>query len=577
MIHFSCFGGVNVGKRHVGLIYLALLLQCILHETHAIQYLEFCELSEATVPVQWSSELERFVEVIVDESPTSINTRTRTRTRTLERSSAFDENKNRYLRQSSSSSLSVRNTTRTENANANTYLAKQCPCASTNAAYAQTPYYCLDLNNENVCRVPAGDGQYDVQCYRHSPVSIFTRNALPVAVLWLAAMLLYMVFTEAGRSGLKYIFFRVLCRLCCVGNCCCHRFHGNSRLVEDIIRREAVTRRRFQAVVQHARMTESSRQSSSPTTYILKTREYKKSEDRPTYSYPRSPGEDTLPLTPQSTKSYSSGSEDEDEDEDDGRGSPPMSPSSSGKDANIDDGDGNDNYVDNDIDIDNDIDKDETDNTDGDYDEDNEVTCTICIMDIEDGDRIGVLPCNHKFHVDCLKQWIKRKNVCPNCQIPNIAREKECEIINNGHGRDRGSGSGSGEEGEGEGTNGNHQRNIFVSASGMQFVTRRTTGIGISQTASRGGGGVNSQYGRRIRRQRTVGEGGNSMQRELFQVNAYAGGRSAFDEQRGRGRGRNSRRIMVGDLMNPTMTTTVRVTRSRRRNTSVNEQNPNGT
>ena len=563
MIHFSCFGGVNVGKRHVGLIYLALLLQCILHETHAIQYLEFCELSEATVPVQWSSELERFVEVIVDESPTS--------TRTLERSSAFDENnfslgQNRYLRQSSSSS-SVRNTTRTENANANTYLAKQCPCASTNAAYAQTPYYCLDLNNENVCRVPAGDGQYDVQCYRHSPVSIFTRNALPVAVLWLAAMLLYMVFTEAGRSGLKYIFFRVLCRLCCVGSCCWHRYHGNSRLVEDIIRREAVTRRRFQAVVQHARMTESSRQSSSPTTYILKTREYKKSEDHPTYSYARSPGEKTLPLTPQSTKSYDSGSEDEDE----GRGSSPMSPSSSGIDAHIDDGNVNDNYVDIDIDIDNDIDKDETDNIDGDYDED-KVTCTICIMDIEDGDRIGVLPCNHKFHVDCLKQWIKRKNVCPNCQIPNIAREKECEIINNDHGRDRG--SGSGEEGEGEGTSGNHQRNLFVSASGMQFVTRRTTGIGISQTASRGGGGVNSQYGRRIRRQRTFGEGGNNMQRELFQVNAYAGGRSAFDQQRGRGR--NSRRIMVGDLMNPTMTTTVRVTRSRR-NTSVNEQNTNGT
>ena len=95
-----------------------------------------------------------------------------------------------------------------------------------------------------------------------------------------------------------------------------------------------------------------------------------------------------------------------------------------------------------------------------------------------------------------------------------------------------------------------------------------------ARTASRGGGGVNSQYGRRIRRQRTFGEGGNNMQRELFQVNAYAGGRSAFDQQRGRGR--NSRRIMVGDLMNPTMTTTVRVTRSRR-NTSVNEQNTNGT
>ena len=36
--------------------------------------------------------------------------------------------------------------------------------------------------------------------------------------------------------------------------------------------------------------------------------------------------------------------------------------------------------------------------------------CTICIMEVKDGDRIGALPCAHSFHVDCLKEWIKRKN-----------------------------------------------------------------------------------------------------------------------------------------------------------------------
>lgn len=57
---------------------------------------------------------------------------------------------------------------------------------------------------------------------------------------------------------------------------------------------------------------------------------------------------------------------------------------------------------------------------DSDDDEDR-VTCTICFVAIEDGDRIGALQCDHKFHVNCLKEWIKRRNVCPLCQSPNIA------------------------------------------------------------------------------------------------------------------------------------------------------------
>eukprot|EP00978_Attheya_sp_CCMP212_P012798 scaffold31989_cov54-Attheya_sp.AAC.1 len=55
-------------------------------------------------------------------------------------------------------------------------------------------------------------------------------------------------------------------------------------------------------------------------------------------------------------------------------------------------------------------------------DDDNECTCMICISGIEDGDRIGDLPgCSHNFHVDCLKLWIQRRNVCPLCQNMDIA------------------------------------------------------------------------------------------------------------------------------------------------------------
>ena len=62
---------------------------------------------------------------------------------------------------------------------------------------------------------------------------------------------------------------------------------------------------------------------------------------------------------------------------------------------------------------------DEIDESDDDYEED--FTCTICIMEVEDGDKVGALNCHHIFHVQCLKEWIKRKNVCPLCQVPDIA------------------------------------------------------------------------------------------------------------------------------------------------------------
>lgn len=48
--------------------------------------------------------------------------------------------------------------------------------------------------------------------------------------------------------------------------------------------------------------------------------------------------------------------------------------------------------------------------------------CTICYGELEDGDRVGALPCGHVFHVDpCLKHWLTRRNVCPLCLAEDIA------------------------------------------------------------------------------------------------------------------------------------------------------------
>jgi hypothetical protein len=53
--------------------------------------------------------------------------------------------------------------------------------------------------------------------------------------------------------------------------------------------------------------------------------------------------------------------------------------------------------------------------------EDLDAMCIICFQGLADGDRVGALTCNHTFHVDCLKSWLKRRNVCPLCQCPDIA------------------------------------------------------------------------------------------------------------------------------------------------------------
>jgi len=49
------------------------------------------------------------------------------------------------------------------------------------------------------------------------------------------------------------------------------------------------------------------------------------------------------------------------------------------------------------------------------------LTCAICHTEIEDGDRVGDIVCGHTMHIECLKRWIPRRNVCPLCRAEDIA------------------------------------------------------------------------------------------------------------------------------------------------------------
>ncbi|KIX07481.1 uncharacterized protein Z518_02134 [Rhinocladiella mackenziei CBS 650.93] len=50
--------------------------------------------------------------------------------------------------------------------------------------------------------------------------------------------------------------------------------------------------------------------------------------------------------------------------------------------------------------------------------------CSICMDNVELGDEVTVLPCNHWFHGDCVKEWLKESDTCPHCRKPITSPEE---------------------------------------------------------------------------------------------------------------------------------------------------------
>ncbi|XP_027940872.1 probable E3 ubiquitin-protein ligase RHG1A isoform X1 [Vigna unguiculata] len=46
-----------------------------------------------------------------------------------------------------------------------------------------------------------------------------------------------------------------------------------------------------------------------------------------------------------------------------------------------------------------------------------DIKCCICQEEYVIGDEVGDLPCNHRFHVDCIQEWMGLKNWCPICKL----------------------------------------------------------------------------------------------------------------------------------------------------------------
>ncbi|KAL7431086.1 hypothetical protein ACHAXH_001436 [Discostella pseudostelligera] len=60
--------------------------------------------------------------------------------------------------------------------------------------------------------------------------------------------------------------------------------------------------------------------------------------------------------------------------------------------------------------------------------------CTICLLELEDGDRIADLGCGHFYHAECLGEWVLKKNSCPLCQDQGVATEiRYFETVDDGN------------------------------------------------------------------------------------------------------------------------------------------------
>lgn len=42
--------------------------------------------------------------------------------------------------------------------------------------------------------------------------------------------------------------------------------------------------------------------------------------------------------------------------------------------------------------------------------------CTICLLELETGDMLRLLPCQHEFHLHCIDSWMRRHRTCPLCR-----------------------------------------------------------------------------------------------------------------------------------------------------------------
>ena len=58
-----------------------------------------------------------------------------------------------------------------------------------------------------------------------------------------------------------------------------------------------------------------------------------------------------------------------------------------------------------------------------------EEICVICQDDFKEDNECSKLYCDHKFHKNCIKQWICHKKTCPLCNLKLKKRKRKKNIV----------------------------------------------------------------------------------------------------------------------------------------------------
>ena len=57
--------------------------------------------------------------------------------------------------------------------------------------------------------------------------------------------------------------------------------------------------------------------------------------------------------------------------------------------------------------------------------------CTICLIEINEGNESISLPCEHMFHAKCITQWFGIHNTCPICRLELTSKQFENKTVEN--------------------------------------------------------------------------------------------------------------------------------------------------
>jgi len=365
----------------------------------------------------------------------------------------------RYLLDTTESDPSSSTTTK------KTFIGRQCPCDS------EKRTYCLMDGIEgpapDSCGVPWADNlstiflsqdsnttdsdiynRNEIGCFELNSQTVFIRNAWPVVVLWYGALFIFLLATSNGRYARAYLF-----------NLCTNN-RQIGRQVDRIIAREAEMRNRLREsalrartlaegpgrllvrrsgvrmmrgaslggegttreerheatrwwLLQHLGITSVDEETPQEVEYVLRTKLFNAEKERAKREQPRL------------TKNMET-TEDNDMEDNNNLTTPTKRPPVKGEEEKGPDTPETVATSFNGSDDDQSLTADIPNNTCSDEDDDT-FECTICLTEVEEGDRVGILSCQHIFHAECLQQWISRRNVCPLCQDPDIASPRPVE------------------------------------------------------------------------------------------------------------------------------------------------------